>query len=161
MPKHRPARWALHVGGIPSRAMNAWGFVVCCLAVSLFSGCGDGRPKRVPVSGNVFIDGKPLTHGSIMLVPKDGRPSMANLDERGHFTLGCYGGEDGAVRGRHAVKVIAAQAIGEDTVRWFAPKKYADCRTSGLEVEIDAPTDRLRIDLSWDGGAPFVEGPKQ
>lgn len=160
MLKNRPDQWALHVGGIQPKAMIACGFAICSVTIILFSGCSDGRPERVLVSGNVFIDGKPLTHGSIMLVPKGGRPSMANLNERGHFTLGCYDREDGTVRGRYAVKVMGAQAIGEDTVRWFAPKKYADCSTSGLEVEIDAPTDQLRIDLSWNGGAPFVDGPK-
>jgi len=41
--------------------------------------------------------------------------------------------------------------------QWHAPKKYADPETSGLATTITGPTDSLRIELSWEGGAPFVE----
>ncbi|QDT00957.1 hypothetical protein HG15A2_42990 [Adhaeretor mobilis] len=44
------------------------------LTLGLLSGCGDGRPERVAVSGVVLIDGKPLTHGSVLFVPGQGRP---------------------------------------------------------------------------------------
>jgi hypothetical protein len=71
--------------------------------------------------------------------------------------LTCYEGTDGAVLGRHAVAVMAGQPMGEAAMRWHAPKKYADHRTSGLEVQIDGPTDSLRIELTWAGDAPFVE----
>ncbi len=38
----------------------------------LLSGCGDSHPKRVPVSGRVLIDGKPVETGYIQLVPAEG-----------------------------------------------------------------------------------------
>ena len=61
------------------------------LLVSLVAvGCSDGRPERFLVSGQVLIDGAPLTYGYIRFVPKDARPSGANLDEGGRFTLSCY-----------------------------------------------------------------------
>jgi hypothetical protein len=53
--------------------------------------------------------------------------------------------------------VVSNEQLSADAVRWLAPKKYADYRTSGLETQIDAPTDSLHIDLTWTGGAPFVE----
>jgi hypothetical protein len=56
--------------------------------------------------------------------------------------------------------------LGASANRWHAPKKYIDHATSGLTVEISEPTDSLVINLSWDGGKPFVErfqdeGPSQ
>lgn len=98
-----------------------------------------------------------MNHGSIMLAPDDARPSTGRLDEQGRFALGCYDLSDGVVRGRHRVAVTAVEPLGEKACRWWAPPKYSDHRTSGLQVEIDAPTDSLRIDLTWSGGAPFVE----
>jgi hypothetical protein len=120
-------------------------------------GCGGGRPSRVPVSGEVYIDGKPLAAGTVMLVPKGARPSSGAIDAQGHFTLTCYDGKDGAVPGKHAVAVVGMQQIDAKSQRWLAPQKYADHRTSGLEATIDGATDSLRIDLTWAGGAPFVE----
>ena len=131
-------------------------FMIVGMAAVL-TGCGDGRPERVPVSGRVLIDGKPLKYGSVMLVPEGARPSTGRLDEQGRFTLSCYDRNDGVVRGRHRVAVTAAEPLGENACRWLAPPKYSDHRTSGLQVEIDAPTDSLCIDLTWSGGAPYVE----
>ena len=107
------------------------------------------------------MDGKPLTGGaggSVVLVPMgNARPSFGKLDNEGRFVLTCDKPGDGTVRGRHQVAVAAREKVGEDSVRWLTPKKYADPGTSGIEVEIDAPTKSLRIDLTWAGGAPFVE----
>lgn len=142
---------------VASHLRGLWTLLAICSIAPFLAGCGDGRPARVPVSGQVFLDGKPLSVGSIMLVPDGARPSSGNIDEQGRFTLTCYDGKDGAVRGQHAVAVVATKQIDENTVRWLAPKKYADHGTSGLKVNVDGPTDSLRIDLTWDGGSPFIE----
>lgn len=133
---------------------SAWGWVAVCGMVVLLAGCGDGRPARVPVSGQVFLDEKPLTIGSIMLVCEGARSSAGKLDEQGYFTLTCYDGYDGVVIGRHKVKVMAVQQIDDNTIRWLAPKKYSDHRTSGLEVEITEATDSLNINLTSNGVKP-------
>jgi hypothetical protein len=120
-------------------------------------GCGDDRPRRVPVSGKVLIDGKPLTHGFVRFIPSGARPSGGKLDARGCFTLSCFDGDDGAVPGRHRVEIAANETLSSTKVRWHAPKKYNDLGTSGITQEIDGPTDSVVINLSWQGGAPFVE----
>jgi hypothetical protein len=135
-------------------------FPVPILTIALalpLAGCGDGRPSRVPVAGTVTIDGQPLAYGSIMLIPDGSRPSTGVLDAQGHFTLSTFTKDDGAVVGHHRVKVTGLESIDEHTNRWHAPKKYANDRTSGIEVEITQPVDDLKIELSWDGGKPFVE----
>ncbi|MBN2578714.1 MAG: hypothetical protein JXB10_06950 [Pirellulales bacterium] len=123
-------------------------------------GCGDGRPARVPVSGRVLIDGKPLTVGAIQVVPRGNRASGGKLDENGRFTLTCFEQNDGCVLGKHPVAVNASKHISSTTRRWFAPKKYANYEHSGLEIEVNGPTDDLEIHLVWEGSGhdgPFDE----
>lgn len=120
-------------------------------------GCGDGRPTRVPVSGRVLIDGKPLSYGVVTFIPSDARSSYGRLDNEGRFTLSCFSKDDGVVTGKHKVAVCAGETIGEDHLKWHAPKVYADHHTSELEYEITGPTDSIVIELQWKGGRPFVE----
>ena len=132
--------------------------VAVCLALALANaGCGDGRPARLPVSGQVLIDGKPLGYGYVRFVPKGARPSGGYLDKEGRFTLGCYSKDDGVIPGEHQVEVDAAEAISSTQRHWHAPKKYRSFRTSGLKQQVTEPTDSLVINLTWDGGKPFTE----
>ena len=123
----------------------------------LAAGCGDGRPARVAVSGQVLIDGKPLTVGNVKFVPSGSRPSSGRLDESGRFALTCYDGEDGIVPGVHRVQINSMEVLDDSKVKWLAPPKYADFRNSGLSFDITEPTDDLTIELTWDGGKPFVQ----
>jgi len=120
-------------------------------------GCGDGRPGRVPMSGQVLIDGEPLTHGYVRFVPKDARPSGAKLDEQGRFTLSCYGEKDGIIPGVHQLEVDASEWISNKKRKWHAPPKYFRYKTSELTQEITESTESIVINLTWDGGKPFVE----
>jgi hypothetical protein len=126
------------------------------LVIVLFfsGGCGDSRPKRVPVSGKILIDGEPLAYGSVTFVPDGGRQSTGTLDKSGNFTLTCFESGDGALIGTHHVQVLANEVINTTTTKWHAPKKYADRRTSGLVQEIKDPTDSLVINLTWKGNTP-------
>jgi len=126
------------------------------IAVALV-GCGDGRQARVLMSGQVLIDGQPLTYGSVRFVPKDARASVAKLDKEGRFTLSCYGKKDGVIPGVHRVQVNASEWISDNQRKWHAPPKYFRYKTSGLTQEITESTESLVINLTWDGGKPFVE----
>jgi hypothetical protein len=139
-------------------AVNAGHILLAC-AVIYIAGCGDGRPSRVPVSGTVLIDGRPLTRGYVKFVPANGRPSVGKIGEDGRFVLTCYDGEDGAIPGTHRVQVAANRIISSNKIEWFAPPKYADFRTSQLEVEITEPVDDLTIELTSGGQKlPYIEG---
>jgi hypothetical protein len=126
-------------------------------ALVLLTGCGDGKPTRVPISGKVLIDGQPLKLGSIAYVPKGARPSGSAIDKDGHFELTCYEHGDGAVLGAHRVMVTGAKHISETAIQWEAPKIYSDINTSGLVQNVDGPADDVVINLTWKGGKPFVE----
>jgi len=127
------------------------------LGAAALCGCGEGRPERVAVSGRVLIDGRPLEHGFIRLIAPSDRPSVAELGPDGRFELTCFADKDGAVLGTHQVTVTAVEVLGPQSQRWHAPKKYSSPSTSDLTATIDGPTDSLTIELTWDGGEPFVE----
>jgi hypothetical protein len=130
---------------------------VAPLAIALVAGCSDGRPTRVPVSGLVLIDGKPLESGSIRLYAANHRAASAMIQPDGRFTLSTYELGDGCVVGQHPVAIVGSKLLNRHTMRWFAPKKYASADTSGLVLEVTGPTDSAEIHLTWSGGKPFDE----
>ncbi|MEQ8848896.1 hypothetical protein [Botrimarina sp.] len=112
-------------------------------------GC-DSRPRRVPISGTVLIDGEPVPYGNISFVPGDGRAASGKIDPQGRFELTCYEPGDGAILGEHRV-TVAARQMKDGKLVWHAPKKYADFRTSGLTYTVTEPDDSVVIELTRDG----------
>jgi hypothetical protein len=132
--------------------------IILLLLLPLLAGCDD-RPRRVPVSGVVTIDGQPLDRGNIKFVPQNGRPSAGAIGEDGRFTLTCYDGNDGALLGTHRVQVASNRIISDSKIEWFAPPKYADFRTSEISVDITEPVEDLKIELAWGNKkGPYIEG---
>jgi len=130
----------------------------CLLVVTMAAtGCGDGRPRRVLVSGQVLIDGQPLGHGFVRLLPEGGRVSVGKLNDEGRFAMSTYGRYDGVITGEHRMEIDGSEEVGAKQRKWHAPKKYAAYQTSGLVQNITEATDTLVIDLTWDGKEPFVE----
>lgn len=136
---------------MPFRSVSL--FFKLSIVVLCFVGC-DSRPTRVPVSGKVLIDGEPLKYGAVVFVPEGGRQSSGIIDADGHFSLMCFEPGDGALVGKHHVQVLASESINNSTVKWHAPKKYADRQASGLVEEITGATDSVVINLTWKGNPP-------
>src|SRR5690606_23785262 len=106
-------------------------------AVVLLLGCGDGRPKRVPFSGQVLIDNQPLTSGTIMVIPDNDRPATGQIGSDGRFTLSTYTDADGVVLGTHRVEVIARENVNNSVIKHLTPRKYQDAATSGLTITVE------------------------
>jgi hypothetical protein len=139
------------------RARWFWKSMVTLLGIGVLSGCGDGRPPLMRVSGRVLIDGQPVEHGYIRVHPSGYRAASGVLGPEGRFHLTTYQPGDGCVAGRHAVTVNALEVINARSQRWHAPKFYRDEETSDLMVEVVGPTDAIEIELTWGGKKPFVE----
>lgn len=82
------------------------------LALLAGLGCGGG-PKYVPVSGVVLVDGKPYGNAVVSFQPigttenpTPGRGSSAYTDEQGRFVLRCDDGTNGAVVGKHQLRIM-------------------------------------------------------
>jgi hypothetical protein len=138
----------------PSRRLA--GLAVLLALLPLAAGCSD-RPTRVKVSGQVLIDGTPVTRGTIRVIPEKARAAMSDIDAQGHFVLMTFDPGDGCVVGSHRVEVVAFDHPAPGQTRLLVPEKYNNQATSGLTVTIDGPTDKLRLDLTWAGETKKIE----
>ena len=83
-----------------------------CALVAVAGGCGGGGPKYAPVSGVVTLDGKPFNDGVVVFLPKatsenpnPGRSSAGETNDKGQFVLKTDDLKNGAVVGKHLVKI--------------------------------------------------------
>jgi hypothetical protein len=120
-----------------------------------FAGC-DSRPKRVPIAGTVLIDGQPLKRGSLRVIPANGRAASAQIATDGTFQFFTFDPDDGVIVGEHPLEVVSTEPVGSG-IRWLIPKKYSQIETSGLVLKAEKADLNRRIELTWDGGQPFVE----
>jgi hypothetical protein len=87
----------------------AWARTFIAL-VALYAGCTTGEFPTAPVRGRVICEGKPVPHVMVFFEPLQtakvmGRSGFAVADENGNFVLSSYGEKDGAVIGKHRVRV--------------------------------------------------------
>ena len=84
-----------------------------CLLVLACIGCGPGGPPIESVEGTVTLDGKPLPNASVVFVPENGRPAGATTDSQGHYVLTFTEGRQGAMLGKHKVRISTARDPSE------------------------------------------------
>jgi hypothetical protein len=128
------------------------GWMAVAFSGLLVVGCGDGRPRIVPTSGQVLMNGKPLTGhvGFIRVVPAGSRAATGQIDPAdGRFTLTTYETGDGCVEGTHRAAVIVNTTIGNRLV-WIVPERYGNDSTSGLTVTVDG--EKADVEVRLEGG---------
>ena len=117
-------------------------------------GCSDGT-KLASVSGVVKLDGKPYGKAVVSFQPigtKDnanpGRGSSAYTDENGRYVLKCDGTQNGAVIGKHQVRIMTR---GADNIT-ADPTKGSDDDTSKQKRDVDPipPEWHSRSDKEFD-----------
>jgi hypothetical protein len=124
---------------------------MAALAAALLSlgGCwGNDRPKTIPISGRVTVDGRePGEFGKIYFTPTqaaegyDKRPASGSFDQSGTYRVMSWEPDDGLVPGHYTVNVQPVDAHASKIA-----KKYQNSATSGLEV--DVPVDMDKIDYN-------------
>lgn len=94
------------------KTMDYGGLVAGVLAAVLLSGCGKGAFPTVPVTGRIVCEGEPVPFAMVYFEPQRegesaivGKPGFATADGDGRFVLGTYELADGAVVGKHRVRV--------------------------------------------------------
>lgn len=96
------------------------------LLLPLLAIVGCGGTKYAPVSGVVKINGQPYGKAVVTFQPistpenpNPGRGSAANTDANGRFVLMCDGTINGAVVGKHRVRIMTAggNVVGQDPTK--------------------------------------------
>jgi hypothetical protein len=129
---------------VPRRAVEAATLSACII---LAVGCKPGYQQETAAArGIVVLDGKPLSAGSVLLVPSQGRSAAGPLRSDGTFILGTYSKIDGAIVGKHKVAILPLVAGPEGGLpSGFVPvpQRYQSAETSGLEVEVRASEENV------------------
>lgn len=133
-----------------------------CLALgTLWAGCTGTGPA--PVTGTVTHKGKPIANANISFSPVEGtgRAATGITDNSGHFALGTFGTNDGALPGSYRVGIIArgperAPRPGEVNSGMpgemmpgdpIIPAKYFAPDTSGLTFEVKRGKNSADFDI--------------
>ena len=124
--------------------------------IPVLAGCGDGMPRCYPVSGTVYVDGKPLEgefDGTIRFVSatpdeKYGRPATSQIDANGHFALTSFKDGDGCPKGTYGVELYVYQQKGNKTLR-LVPSRCESAATSQITAEVTGATSEMKIDVTW------------
>jgi hypothetical protein len=127
---------------------HLWIGTIATLVVGL-SGCwGNDRPKTIPISGHVAIDGKPPGEaGKIFFTPTEAapgyskRPASGSFNAAGNYRVMSWAPDDGLVPGHYTVSIGVV-----DPDKTAIPRRYQDSATSGLEV--DVPMDQGKIEYN-------------
>jgi hypothetical protein len=147
------------------RLISPRGVVIVLIGIGLAPGCGGQKEVPLaPVTGKVTVDGKPLTSGTVSLVPDvplgdEGAKEASKMQTAGlsggeikpDGTYKIYtGGKEGAPLGKYKVRVLppvtetkedkGAADIGFD-------KKYTDANKTPLRFEVVASPEAGRYDL--------------
>jgi hypothetical protein len=136
---------------------------LCALALCCFlSGCGgsekpvgDGGPPRIPVSGKITYDGKPIDGGTIAFDPKaEGLRPTGGPIVNGEYNVPL---EKGGNAGPYLIKISWPQPTGKkfkdddtgemmDEMKEAIPKKYNEAST--LEVTLSEEDHVFDYDLA-------------
>lgn len=137
-----------------ARCRRAVALVVGVVVALAAAGCGDGRLKCHPVSGQVLYNGEPLSGVDLAFHPVDpkndtGYPPHATTDADGKFTLTTYQKDDGAPAGEWKVAVaFAVQAVDEGSdqakkLPFQVPAQYQRKDSTPLTVSVKPGSNTL------------------
>lgn len=128
--------------------------VLLVVSMISFAGCGsDDGPKMKPIRGEVTYNGKPLTHGRVVYMPKDptaGRQANGPIQSDGSFVLTTQEAGDGAIHGEYDIVIFsrgngAGQAASREEMEAMKrrssgsniPDRYMSHETSELSDTVD------------------------
>ena len=129
----------------------------------LTAGCGDDGPVLHKVSGTVvFMDGTPVTEGSVTFINSKGESAIGKINEKGEFVLTTTEEGDGAPAGSYKVSVSEpgkeatdpgepTTPTGKDPIPQEDPDKkifddkYTDPDKSGIVKVVKAGENKFEI----------------
>ncbi|MGN6133879.1 MAG: hypothetical protein ACTHOU_05225 [Aureliella sp.] len=141
-------------------------FFALVSAVLSIGGCGSQGTPRIPISGVVELDGKPLEGASVAFIAGGGAVlSTAMTDSEGKFTAKVGEGTNKVSVSKIDPKAAAAAASSPDAESSLmgteaevkaqaakrpksqVPERYTDPTTSGLSFDIQKGMEPLLISL--------------
>lgn len=126
-----------------------WRGLAVAVVLGVFVGCDSG-PRYVPVSGVISLNGKPYGEAVVSFQPmategnqNPGRGSSSYTDAEGKFHLKTDDGNEGAVPGKHRVRIMTK---GNDMVLFDPEKGSPDSLPAGRKHKIDPVPPSWNVD---------------
>jgi hypothetical protein len=123
--------------------------IVVLVAFGIVGCGGSGRPKTIPITGLVKIDGKePGEAGMLYFVPTKAaegyakRPANGSFNNQGKYRIMSWEVDDGLVPGHYTVTLVPG-----DPAKSAIPTKYRSNTTSGLELDVTADQGKVVYDI--------------
>jgi hypothetical protein len=136
--------------------------IMVLLALSGCFGASD-LPELGDVTGVVTLDDEPLSNASVEFIPENRNPSIGLTDEQGRYKLTFHASADGALIGRHEVKISTFQAPYQDNegthhpaVPERVPARYN--KRTELEAEVGPGHQELNFALTSDENSSGPSG---
>lgn len=128
------------------------------LAVAVESGCGGGVDQLhvARVSGKVSCNGKPVTAGMVIFMPrvepgedsmKSGKSASGLIQPDGTYVLSTYGSNDGAIVATHSVQVFAPP-LEDDDIPLTVENQFA-CGNAPLEKVVYDTDNSIDLELEF------------
>ena len=119
---------------------------LCCLAVVLLAGCGNGRLPCIPAKCAIKVDGQPYGPATAIFhrsgdKPEDRRPT-ASIGADGSGEISTYELGDGIPEGDYKVTVVEGGIGGSKVAR-----AYANQATSPLQAKVFKNSDVITLEL--------------
>lgn len=143
-----------HENSLPaSRSRQVLSGVLILLSIS-FGGCSQGEtPPLASVHGVVKYQGVPLPHAFVEFIPENGRPSVGETEEDGHYQLRYTSTQNGALLGHHHVRITTGRPTsggeGDEpsipAVQEKLPEKYHS--RSELSANVVVGTNEINFNL--------------
>jgi hypothetical protein len=112
--------------------------------------------KTLPVRGVVYLDGSPLVGAQVVFVSETVKSKRrfrgdAMTEGDGSFVPSTYRAFDGLPKGKYTVTVVQRRPLltpeGQPGPN-VLPARYADAKTSGLEVEVKEGMGEIKLELT-------------
>ncbi len=102
---------------MPSRSYL---FILLSPLIVLMLGCS-GEEAKLPVSGTVMLNGKPLPNVNVMMIRADGMNTVLTTDANGRFSSGGEGETLGVPAGTYKVGIAANTEMDISAVAGTTP----------------------------------------
>lgn len=146
--------------------------ITLAVALSLFVavGCESEGSGTTPAGGSVFVDGKPVTAGTVVFYPAAaGRSGSGMIQEDGTFTISYKKMGDGLPPGDYIVTIVADEVAGRQKgettdeevgdlqmldsnakLKHIVPIKYNSRDTTPLRVSVKNEDKAQKFDFKID-----------
>ena len=130
-------------------------WLLAVMLLLFFGACSKSSLTLAPISGTVTYNGKPLTHGKVILVPQKetkGPMGSGDIGPDGKYTIKTAK-RVGAIVGNHKVTVMCrrkpteAEKAALQITPLLIPKQYASTDTTPLELTVPEGGRDFNIEL--------------